>query len=93
MDGVPFVTQNPIPTGKSLRYDFPSNKAALTGCIRITALRNSCITCATDYLDAGGTGKSYHLDTGMFTVVRYDGADAKFRQPKAQAKQFIIPSE
>ena len=65
MDGVPFVTQNPIPTGKSLRYDFPSNKAALTGCIRITAFRNTCITCATDYLGAGGTGKSYHLDTGM----------------------------
>jgi FtsP/CotA-like multicopper oxidase with cupredoxin domain len=35
----------------------------------------------------------YHLDTGMFTVVRYDGADAKFWQPKAQAKEFGIPSE
>ena len=23
MDGVPFVTQNPIPPGGSLRYDFP----------------------------------------------------------------------
>src|SRR5215475_14896294 len=23
MDGVPFVTQNPIPAGKSFRYDFP----------------------------------------------------------------------
>src|SRR5262245_50484603 len=30
----------------------------------------------------------YHLDTGMFTVVKYDGADAKFWQPKAQAKEF-----
>lgn len=27
----------------------------------------------------------YHLDSGMFTVVKYDGADAKFWQPKAQA--------
>jgi len=32
----------------------------------------------------------YHLDTGMFTVVKYDGADAKFWQPKAQAKEFGI---
>ena len=31
----------------------------------------------------------YHLDTGMFTVVKYDGADAKFWQPNAQAKEFI----
>jgi FtsP/CotA-like multicopper oxidase with cupredoxin domain len=23
MDGVPYVTQNPIPPGKSFRYDFP----------------------------------------------------------------------
>jgi FtsP/CotA-like multicopper oxidase with cupredoxin domain len=30
----------------------------------------------------------YHLDTGMFTVVKYDGADAKFWQPEAQAKAF-----
>jgi len=30
----------------------------------------------------------YHLDTGMFTVVRYDGADTKFWQPEAQAKAF-----
>ena len=30
----------------------------------------------------------YHLDTGMFTVVKYDGADAKFWQPNAQAKAF-----
>jgi len=28
----------------------------------------------------------YHLDTGMFTVVKYDGADTKFWQPDAQAK-------
>jgi FtsP/CotA-like multicopper oxidase with cupredoxin domain len=33
----------------------------------------------------------YHLDRGMFTVVRYDGADAKFWQPKAQAKVFGNP--
>jgi FtsP/CotA-like multicopper oxidase with cupredoxin domain len=32
----------------------------------------------------------YHLDTGMFTVVKYDGADAKFWQPNAQAKAFGI---
>jgi FtsP/CotA-like multicopper oxidase with cupredoxin domain len=32
----------------------------------------------------------YHLDTGMFTVVKYDGADAKFWQPEAQAKAFEI---
>lgn len=32
----------------------------------------------------------YHLDTGMFTVVKYDGADTKFWQPKAQAKAFGI---
>lgn len=31
----------------------------------------------------------YHLDTGMFTVVKYDGADVKFWQPNAQAKEFI----
>jgi len=30
----------------------------------------------------------YHLDTGMFTVVKYDGADTKFWQPEAQAKAF-----
>jgi FtsP/CotA-like multicopper oxidase with cupredoxin domain len=30
----------------------------------------------------------YHLDTGMFTVVRYDSADTKFWQPAAQAKAF-----
>ena len=30
----------------------------------------------------------YHLDTGMFTVVKYDGADTKFWQPGAQAKAF-----
>src|SRR5262245_6145607 len=30
----------------------------------------------------------YHLDTGMFTVVKYDGADVKFWQPEAQAKEF-----
>src|SRR5262245_29902131 len=32
----------------------------------------------------------YHLDTGMFTVVKYEGADTKFWQPKAQAKVFGI---
>ena len=30
----------------------------------------------------------YHLDTGMFTVVKYDRADTKFWQPAAQAKAF-----
>jgi FtsP/CotA-like multicopper oxidase with cupredoxin domain len=30
----------------------------------------------------------YHLDTGMFTVLRYDSADAKFWRPEAQAKEF-----
>jgi len=30
----------------------------------------------------------YHLDTGMFTVVKYNGADTTFWQPKAQAKAF-----
>jgi FtsP/CotA-like multicopper oxidase with cupredoxin domain len=30
----------------------------------------------------------YHLDSGMFTVVKYDGADTKFWQPSAQAKAF-----
>ncbi|HEX3421084.1 MAG TPA: multicopper oxidase family protein [Candidatus Udaeobacter sp.] len=30
----------------------------------------------------------YHADTGMFTVVKYDGADTKFWQPEAQAKAF-----
>jgi len=30
----------------------------------------------------------YHLDTGMFTVIKYDGADVKFWQPEAQAKEF-----
>src|SRR5207248_3754356 len=28
----------------------------------------------------------YHLDSGMFTVVKYDGADTKFWKPTAQAK-------
>jgi FtsP/CotA-like multicopper oxidase with cupredoxin domain len=32
----------------------------------------------------------YHLDTGMFTVVKYDGADMKFWQPNAQAKAFGV---
>jgi FtsP/CotA-like multicopper oxidase with cupredoxin domain len=30
----------------------------------------------------------YHLDTGMFTVVKYEGADKKFWQPNVQAKVF-----
>ena len=30
----------------------------------------------------------YHLDSGMFTVVKYDGADTKFWQPNAKAKEF-----
>jgi len=30
----------------------------------------------------------YHLDTGMFTVIKYDGADTKFWQPQAQEKAF-----
>jgi len=30
----------------------------------------------------------YHLDSGMFTVVKYGGADTKFWQPTAQAKAF-----
>jgi FtsP/CotA-like multicopper oxidase with cupredoxin domain len=30
----------------------------------------------------------YHADPGMFTVVKYDGADTKFWQPEAQAKAF-----
>jgi FtsP/CotA-like multicopper oxidase with cupredoxin domain len=30
----------------------------------------------------------YHLDTGMFTVVKYEGADTKFWQPTVQAKVF-----
>ena len=30
----------------------------------------------------------YHLDTGMFTVVKYEGADTTFWQPKAQEKAF-----
>jgi len=30
----------------------------------------------------------YHLDTGMFTVVKYEGADTKFWQPRAQEKAF-----
>jgi len=30
----------------------------------------------------------YHLDTGMFTVVKYEGTDTKFWQPKAQEKAF-----
>ena len=32
----------------------------------------------------------YHLDAGMFTLVKYDGADTKFWQPNAQAKAFGI---
>jgi len=32
----------------------------------------------------------YHLDTGMFTVVKYEGADTKFWQPNTQAKVFGI---
>jgi FtsP/CotA-like multicopper oxidase with cupredoxin domain len=32
----------------------------------------------------------YHLDTGMFTVVKYDRADIKFWQPEAQAKAFAL---
>jgi hypothetical protein len=30
----------------------------------------------------------YHLDSGMFTVVKYDDADTKFWQPNAKAKEF-----
>ena len=33
----------------------------------------------------------YHLDTGMFTVIKYEGADMKFWQPKAQEKAFGNP--
>jgi FtsP/CotA-like multicopper oxidase with cupredoxin domain len=31
----------------------------------------------------------YHLDSGMFTVVKYDGADTKFWKPTAQTKAFV----
>ena len=34
----------------------------------------------------------YHLDTGMFTVVKYDGADTKFWRPEAQAKALTGPN-
>jgi Putative multicopper oxidases len=34
----------------------------------------------------------YHLDSGMFTVVKYDGADTKFWQPNAQAKTVASPN-
>ena len=44
MDGVPFVTQDPIAPGKSFSYDFPLKKAVLTGCIRITGFRNNSTT-------------------------------------------------
>ena len=30
----------------------------------------------------------YHLDSGMFTVIKYEGADTKFWQPQEQAKAF-----
>jgi FtsP/CotA-like multicopper oxidase with cupredoxin domain len=30
----------------------------------------------------------YHLDSGMFTVVKYDGADTRFWHPTAQANAF-----
>ena len=33
----------------------------------------------------------YHLVTGMFTVVKYDGADTKFWQPERQAQELSNP--
>ena len=33
----------------------------------------------------------YHLDSGMFTVIKYDGADQKFWQPEEQANAFAAP--
>jgi FtsP/CotA-like multicopper oxidase with cupredoxin domain len=33
----------------------------------------------------------YHLVTGMFTVVKYEGADTKFWQPEKQAEEIALP--
>jgi Multicopper oxidase len=41
MDGVPFLTQNPIAPGGSFRYDFPSSRVAPIGCTHITVCRNN----------------------------------------------------
>jgi FtsP/CotA-like multicopper oxidase with cupredoxin domain len=32
----------------------------------------------------------YHLVTGMFTVLKYDGADTKFRHPEKQAEELKV---
>ena len=32
----------------------------------------------------------YHLVTGMFTVLKYDGADTKFWQPEKQAEELKV---
>jgi Multicopper oxidase len=51
-------------------------------------------TCAGSPLDTNNPGVwafhchlIYHLVTGMFTVLKYDGADARFWQPEKQATE------
>src|SRR5262245_59774383 len=66
----------------------------ISGALRDTLMvpPNSKMTVAFDADNAGvwplHCHLLYHLDTGMFTVVKYDGADVKFWQPEAQAKEF-----
>src|SRR5215470_2350679 len=58
MDGVPFVTQNPIAPGKSFRYDFPAQtKRYILDAFALWPSGAIVQLCATDYLDARRTGK------------------------------------
>ena len=68
------------------------NGEKISGALRdtLTVPPDSKITVAFDADNAGVWPMHchllYHLDTGMFTVVKYEGADTKFWQPKAQAE-------
>ena len=44
MDGVPFVTQKPIPPAVRFATIFPSARVAPIGCIRTTVCRNNFLT-------------------------------------------------
>jgi FtsP/CotA-like multicopper oxidase with cupredoxin domain len=68
----------------------------ISGALRDTLMvpPNSKMTVAFDADNAGvwplHCHLLYHLDTGMFTVVKYDGADVEVWQPEAQAKEFGV---
>ncbi|HEY4780978.1 MAG TPA: multicopper oxidase domain-containing protein [Chthoniobacterales bacterium] len=61
MDGVPFVSQEPIP---------PNGKFWAFHCHIL-----------------------YHLATGMFTVLKYEGANTEFWQPEKTLSELVAPEQ